>query len=234
MQHSIDLIVGILDASSNLVGSRLINIISGLQGQANSSSTPTSAEEIDELMSNFHHFTTPTLPHLLALLTHQSNGFPPLSTSLIVIDSIATIFALAFPKITEHSNSQRNPVKRSGAAQWASGRRWAVMGDLISKIGKFAATRNIAVLLTNQTNTRIRSETGAMLHPAVSGRAWDTGIGTRIVLFRDWMFQPSETPSSQSDILPGVRFAGVMKAKGITHEGISNVVAFTIEKVSKP
>lgn len=106
------------------------------------------------------------------------------------------------------------------------------MGDLIAKIGRVAATRNIAVFLTSQMTTRIRSETGAVLHPALSGTAWDVGVNTRIVLFRDWVFQSSEIPSSQGEYVPGVRFAGVMKAKGVSYEGVGKVVTFMIEKVS--
>ena len=107
------------------------------------------------------------------------------------------------------------------------------MGDLISKISRLAATKSIAILLTSQTTTRIRSETGAVLHPAISGTAWDTGISTRIVIFRDWFFQASETASSQGEYIPGVRLAGVMKAKGISYEGVGKVVMFVIEKVSR-
>ena len=188
---------------------------------------------IDSYLANFHHFATPTLPHLLALLTHPSSSFPPVETSLIVVDSISTLFALAFPKTAgENATNQQNPAaKKSDAAHWASGRRWAVMGDLISKIGRLAATKNIAVLLTNQTTTRIRAETGAVLHPALSGSAWDTGISTRVVIFRDWMFQASEAASSQGEYVPGVRFAGVLKAKGILYEGVGKVATFVIEKV---
>lgn len=227
------LILILVDASSNMVRSRLTDIISGFQSQSDSPSSPISAENPVECMSNFHHFTTPTLAHLLALLIHPSIGFPPPEASLIVIDSIATVFALAFPRSTEHSKSQQTPIKKSDATQWASGRRWAVAGDFISKIGRLAATSNIAVLLTNQTNTRIRSETGAMLHPAVSGTAWDSGIGTRVVLFRDWMFQTNNASSSQGETVPGVRFAGVVKAKSVSYDGVGKLVAFRIEKVRK-
>ena len=71
-----------------------------------------------------------------------------------------------------------------------------------------------------------------MLHPAISGTAWDTGISTRIVLFRDWIFQASESGSSQGEYIPGVRFAGVFKAKGISYEGVGKVATFVIEEVS--
>lgn len=214
------------------MGSRLRAFLSDTQ---ESLSQPTyrteSGDRPDRRLENFHHFTTPTLAHLLALLTHQTTTFPPPGTSLIVVDSVSTLFALAFPKTTETTDHQQTPVKKSDAAQWASGRRWAAMGDFVSKIGRLAATKNIAILLTSQTTTRIRSETRAVLHPAISGTAWDTGIGTRIVLFRDWMFQRADAQSSQGEFMLGVRFAGVVKAKAIAYEGVGKVATFRIEEV---
>ncbi|KAF6240862.1 hypothetical protein HO173_000654 [Letharia columbiana] len=217
-----------VDASYEITGSRLRDILSVVPiSEGEATSDPAS---VDRYLEKFHHFITPSLPHLLALLTHQSSTFPPTETNLVVVDSISTLFALAFPKTAENASSQQNPIRKSDAGQWASGRRWAVMGDLISKISRLAATKSIAILLTSQTTTRIRSETGAVLHPAISGTAWDTGISTRIVIFRDWFFQASETASSQGEYIPGVRLAGVMKAKGISYEGVGKVVMFVIEK----
>ena len=106
------------------------------------------------------------------------------------------------------------------------------MGDLVSKIGRFAATKNIIVLLTSQTTTRIRHETGAVLHPAISGSAWDTGIGNRIVLYRDWLLHPACIHGNQGDYQSGVRFAGVVKAKGISNENTIRYCTFSIGKVS--
>lgn len=189
-------------------------------------------DPVDEYLKRLHRFITPSLPHLLALLTHQSSSFPPTETSLIVVDSISTLFAIAFPKTGENVSSQQPAAKKSDAAQWASGRRWAVMGDFISKISRLAATRNIAILLTSQMTTKVRSETGALLHPAISGTAWDTSISTRIVIFRDWVFQATDTTSSQGEYVSGVRLVGVVRAKGVSYEGVGKVVMFTIEKAS--
>lgn len=72
-----------------------------------------------------------------------------------------------------------------------------------------------------------------MLYPAISSTAWDTGISTRIVIFRDWLFRASDAASRQEEYIPGVRLAGVMKAKGISYEGFGKVVTFAIEKVSR-
>ena len=226
------LIVDLADASCQFVGPRLKELIEhprvfGKQAES-------SKFDLQARLNNLHHFTTPTLPHLLALLTHQSTSFPPLNTSLIVIDSVSTLFALAFPKILENADILQTPAKKSEAVQWSAGRRWAVMGDFMSKIGRLAATSNTAILLTSQTTTRIKHETRAVLHPAISGNAWDSGIGARLVLFRDWLFRGAETPSSRGEYVPGVRFAGVMKAKGVAYDGVGKVITFTIEEVRSP
>ena len=226
------LIVDMADASCQLVGPRLKEIIgySSISGKQ----PATSQSVLQARLNNLHHFTTPTLPHLLALLTHQSTSFPPFNTSLIVIDSVSTLFALAFPKMLENADILQTPAKKSDAVQWSAGRRWAVMGEFISRISRLAATNNIAILLTSQATTRIKYETRAVLHPAISGNAWDSGIGARMVLFRDWLFLGLETPSSRGEYVPGVRFAGVMKAKGVTYEGAGKVITFKIEEVGCP
>ena len=220
------------DASCQLVGPRLKEAIeySCISGEQPATSQSSSQARLN----NLHHFTTPTLPHLLALLTHQSTSFPPFNTSLIVIDSISTLFALAFPKILENADILQTPAKKSDAVQWSAGRRWAVMGEFMSRISRLAVTNNIAILLTSQATTRIKYETRAVLHPAISGNAWDSGIGARLVLFRDWLFLGPETPSSRGEYVLGVRFAGVMKAKGVTYEGAGKVITFKIEVVGCP
>ena len=79
--------------------------------------------------------------------------------------------------------------------------------------------------------TKINSDTGAVMHPAMSGTPWDVGISTRIVVFRDWIYQGSDGTSSQGGYLPGARLAGVMKAKGVSRQGVGEVAVFMIEKV---
>lgn len=186
----------------------------------------------EKQIQNLTHFALPTLAHLIALLAHPSDSFPPSNTSLLVVDNISTLFALAFPKLIEdaHKQQQQPPARKYDASQFASGRRWAVMADLISRLGRLAVTRNIAILLLGQTTTRIRSDTGAVLCPAISGTGWDGGINSRIVLYRDWLFL-SKDSSSQAEHCPGVRFAGIMKAKGITYDDLGRTAAFTIEQV---
>lgn len=147
-----------------------------------------------------------------------------------MIDSISSLFASAFPSNGFDRKQASDKLKRD-ADQWASSRKLTFMGDFVSKLGKLATTNNIAVLLTSQTATRIRAETGATLNPTISGTTWDSGISARIVLFRDWFFQSAEAPANNWEYLPQVRVAGVLKASGVSYEGLGRMVSFTIEKV---
>lgn len=218
-------------ASSGLRGPRFREILAGSPPPEYENPPERLAHNrSDDLLGDLHHFTTPTLAHLLALLTHESRSFPPEGTGLIVIDSISTLFAAAFPNNGFDRKQAPDKLKRD-ADQWASNRKLTFMGDFVSKLGKLATTNNIAVLFTCQTATRIRADTGATLNPTISGTAWDSGISARIVLFRDWFFQSTEAPANNWEYLPGVRFAGVLKASGVSYEGLGRIVSFTIEKV---
>lgn len=220
-----------LDSSHTVAGPRLEAIVSHALASQSQPVTTESATK-DGVFDSFLHFNVPTLPHLLALLTHPTEAFPPTKTSLIVIDSVSSLFTLAFPKAKEKFPDNSGSAKKKDASQWAASRRWAVMTDFISKVGKLAATKKIAVLLISQTTTKIRAESEAVLHPAISGTAWDNGINNRLVLFRDWLWK-SEEGSSQSMQVPKARFVGVVKAVGVTYDGLSRVVPFAIKQVRK-
>jgi hypothetical protein len=51
-----------------------------------------------DLLDNMTHFTTPTLAHFIALLSHPAAHFPPSNTSLIIVDSLSTLIANAYPR----------------------------------------------------------------------------------------------------------------------------------------
>lgn len=111
------------------------------------------------------------------------------------------------------------------------------MGDFVSKLGKLAVTKNIAVLLTSQTATKVRAETGAVLRAAVSGTAWDGGIASHILLFRDWPPEHEGSQEAEVNRMHGVRYARVLKAGGVggvrgSSGGVGKMVAFTITNVS--
>ncbi|KAL8958525.1 MAG: hypothetical protein Q9193_004439 [Seirophora villosa] len=175
----------------------------------------------DCLAHRFHHFTAPTLPHLLALLVHPTPSFPPKGTSLLVVDSVSVPFNHAFAQSNGHE-------RKTDVTQWASGRRWAVMGDLISAIAKLAATRNITALLINQTTTKLKVESAAWLQPAMTGAAWDAGIQCRILLFRDWQMRIDDESSQEQG-----GYAAVVKVGDGPVKGFGEIVPFAIEKVRK-
>ncbi|KAF2113353.1 P-loop containing nucleoside triphosphate hydrolase protein [Lophiotrema nucula] len=182
----------------------------------------------DELQSHLHHCTCPTLAHLLALFVRPPSSFPPPNTGLIVIDSLSTLFDNAYPRNAD-DRTLRN---KSEQARWAAGRKFAVINELISTLTRVAAMHDIALLLTCQTITRIRGASRALLVPAISGTEWESGVSTRLVLFRDWVPGQGKWNDTDFDILQKARFVGVVKANGVTlteEGGVGNVVPFAVE-----
>ncbi|KAI9848859.1 MAG: hypothetical protein M1837_006375 [Sclerophora amabilis] len=239
--HAGDHVVWV-DCSFSLPGPRLKQMLRSFRPPEDEGPEPLHAisHNVDDLLNKFDHYSVPTLPHLLALLLHTSPGFPPLKTSLIVIDSISTLFSLAFPfrasvdeqsRNGSHSRITPNNKSTASSQQWASGRRWAVLGECISKIGKLAALNNIAVLITTQTATRMNAGLGGtVLVPAISSSMWDAGIANRIVLFRDWP-QPSPMENEDGDSRREARYAGVLKVGGfmLHGSGTGKVVPYIIK-----
>jgi hypothetical protein len=195
------------------------------QDPVSSNSTPHS------LYARFKHYTTPTLPHLLALFLHPMPHFPPIGTGLIVVESISTLFDNAYHR----TNYDRSKVQ-TDVQKWAAGRKFAVMGELMTKMARLATINNIAILLTSQTITRVRSGQGALLLPAISGSEWDNGVSTQLVLFRDWApKRGTQLAEEEAEKWHRLRYAGVIKVKGVAMEEngrFDTVVPFSIEQVS--
>ncbi|KAF1980190.1 P-loop containing nucleoside triphosphate hydrolase protein [Bimuria novae-zelandiae CBS 107.79] len=189
----------------------------------------TSSMSPDEMQSQFHHYAPPTLAHLLALFVRPPSSFPPPNTSLIVIDSLSTLFDNAYPRNADDRASKN----RSDQARWAAGRKFAVMNELISTLTRVAAMHDIALLVTSQTITRMRAGSRALLVPAISGAEWESGISTRLVLFRDWVPGQGKWSRTDSTRLQKTRFAGVLKVNGVLlaeEGGVGNVVPFAVEE----
>jgi len=204
------------DGASDVVSQRLDAIIESAKETAPGSFPETPRNGLKSI-------AVPTLAHLLALFVHPPASFPPKQTSLIVIDGLSTLFDVAYQR-----NFATN--KTSDASKWAAGRKYAVMSDLMSKLGKMAALNNIAMVLTCQTVTRLRTGASAILLPALSGLEWDNGISTQLVIFRDW--PPSDRVKDAR--WQRVRFVGAIKVNGALlggDGGVGTVVPFTIEKV---
>ncbi|KAF1832711.1 hypothetical protein BDW02DRAFT_570796 [Decorospora gaudefroyi] len=180
------------------------------------------------MRARFHYLVAPTLAHVLALFVHAPAAFPPQNTSLLVVDSLATLVNNAYPRNVD-DRMGRNKTEQ---ARWAAGRRFPIINDLIATFTRFAALHDIALLITSQTATRIRGDDRAVLVPAISGAEWENGVSTRLVLFRDWDLSGKFSDEADAARLHRIRFAGVVKANGVAlaeEAGVGNVVPFTIE-----
>lgn len=214
----------LVDASSNVVASRLQNMILATMKNADPKGPP---DTPDALLRNLHHYSTPSLPHLLALFMHAPALFPPQGTALVVIDDVSNVFDNAYPRNAVDYAS----TTKSDAAKWTAGRRHAVIGKFIAKLAKMAALGDFTLLITSQTVTKVRGEGGALLVPAISSSEWESSISTRIALFRDWEPIQRESTEQEHDDLCRIRFASVHKAAGVMiadDSSIGHIVPFSI------
>ncbi|PYI25629.1 P-loop containing nucleoside triphosphate hydrolase protein [Aspergillus indologenus CBS 114.80] len=144
---------------------------------------------------NLIHIHAPTLPHLLSLIHHPPPNFPPPSTTLLVVDSISAPFPPYFPNPSDQraALSASSQVHDKAHVQWLVNRKWNVLSDLATQLAKLASTAgggagNMAVLVTNQTHTRIRGQVRATLCPVVAGSAaWESCVFTRVVVYQDFV-----------------------------------------------
>ncbi|PVH86045.1 P-loop containing nucleoside triphosphate hydrolase protein [Cadophora sp. DSE1049] len=232
-----------VDASHPISGSRLTQVLTSHQS-AIPNSTLSNPATLSSLLSNLTHFSTPSLAHLLALLTHPTTSNPPPNTSLIVIDSFSTLTTNAFPRSTDSNGTPRKPGAPNPSARKfpilqhlvlsrskftnkipapnPSARKFPILQHLISSLSKLATTRNIAIVVTSQCVTKMRPGAGAVLVPAVNATAWEQGLGCRVELMRDWGWEDEE-----GGMVDGVRLARVLKAEGVAVGG-KRLVGFMV------
>lgn len=190
-------------------------------------------QELQQKASRFDHYTAIDLAHLLTFFIHPTSDFTDANTALVIIDGVSALFDAAYARAYDQPSK-----KRSDNAKWSTSRKYAVMGDLVSRLQKLATIQNLVVLMTQQTRMRIRAGAGALLLPVLSGVEWDSGISTQLVLFRD--FPPNTSTQPKPDLLERwnrLRYVGVIKANGISAEEngrFDTVVPFSIEQVSIP
>ncbi|KAI9687393.1 MAG: hypothetical protein M1820_010475 [Bogoriella megaspora] len=234
-----------IDGSYHFARPRLESILentlhSSSLSDSNSPTQPSTAT-VAGVIRNLYHYQVPTLAHLLALTVHAPQSFPPDGTSLIVIDSLSTLFDAAYVRLSSRFDSGTPDPKTREARRWASNRRFAVLGSLVSSLGKLATVKSVAVLVITEMMTRVRpggGGTGAILIPALSYNEWDSGVANRVILFRDWLPTAQNRGSQiQKDSTEHVRFAGVVKVGGTVladrnenREDLKNIVPFTIEE----
>ncbi|PMD50186.1 P-loop containing nucleoside triphosphate hydrolase protein [Hyaloscypha bicolor E] len=207
-----------VDASHPVSGSRLSQILTSFKPSLPQSSTQ-EARTLPDLLETFTHFSTPTLAHLIALLSHPTQHFPPQNISLIIIDSFSTLISSAFPRTADATGTPRKP-----GAPNPSARKFPILQYLITTLQKLAATRNIAIVVFSQCVTKMRPGTGAVLVPAINTMAWEQGLGCRVALFRDWDWDDEE-----GRLVDDVRLAQIIKAEGIAvPEGRARLAGFSI------
>ncbi|KAK0102950.1 hypothetical protein ONS95_000856 [Cadophora gregata] len=208
-----------IDASHLISGSRFSQILTSHDSHqpAPATSPHSNPATLTSLLSNFTHFSTPSLAHLLAFLTQPTTLHPPPNTSLIVIDSFSTLIANAFPRSVDSTGTSRKP-----GAPNPSARKFPILQHLISSLSKLATTRNIAIVVTSQCVTKMRPGAGAVLVPAVNATAWEQGLGCRVELMRDWGWEDEE-----GGMVDGVRLVRVLKAEGVAVGG-TKLVGFAI------
>jgi len=206
------------------------------------STSPAESTSAEDLAQRLVYFRAQSLPHLLALLLHPPRGFPPEGTSLLVVDSVSAPFPSYFPNATEvkaRLAQSKAPTDKNSAQQlqWLLNRKWNVAGDLASQLSRLAASHSMAVLLLNQTHTKIRGQPRPTLSPAVAGGAWEAAVHARVVLYRDWPAAESEimrrSMRTHAFAVRNVRFAEVLKrrGKGLAVRADENIVPFFIEAV---
>lgn len=118
-------------------------------------------------------------------------------TSLLVIDDLHILFDLDYPR------QQFTSATKTEQQKWQAGRRYAILGSLVSALNKLAVLNNLAVVVTTGCSNRMRPDSGlgSALVPGVGGAEWEAGVWNRLVVFRDF----------------GGRFVGIQKSQGKSH-----------------
>lgn len=179
---------------------------------------PASAEQASN-GDNFTRYSCFTLPHFLALLSRPSSTTIPVGTSLIVVNCVSALINSALPR--SHVSKQKT---KQPPGTTPSEKRMQALQTIMSLLNKLAATRNCAVVILSQCATKMQSEHGAALVPAVNATVWEQGISTRIALFRNWSWEGRKPHS--------VFLAGVQQVDGrVMMDVVDNASAFTVESV---
>ncbi|KAH8691562.1 P-loop containing nucleoside triphosphate hydrolase protein [Talaromyces proteolyticus] len=221
-----------IDTGSPIPTPRLKALLTASVTTSNKSD-PKEVEAIYEKMETlFSHFRTPSLPHLLALLVRPPPSFPPNGTTLLIIDSISAPFQPYFPHASELKARLAGQSSIPQQTQWLLHRKWNVTSDLANHLVKLAAARRIAVVVLNQTHTRIKGQPRPTLFPALAGGSWESCVYARVVVYRDLApLGLDDGDQKQEGGLRRVRYAEVMKRGGrvISVRTDENIVAFVIE-----
>lgn len=175
------------------------------------------AHDVEGDAGRFLHYSSLTLPHFVALISRPTAKAIPANTSLVVISSLSALVNSALPK-----SHDGKAISKSAKGPSPSTKRLQALQSIMNALHKLAATRNCAVVILSQCATKMHSERGATLTAAVNATVWEQGVSTRLVVFRDWVWQEGK--------LASVFLAGLQKVDGkASQETVENVVAFKVE-----
>lgn len=123
-----------------------------------------------------------TLSHLLALIISPPAGFISQKTTLLVVDGLNTLVDLDYPRLPFNNST------RTEQQKWQAGRRYAILGFIVTAFSKLAALHDLAVIVTTGCSSRMRHDSGlgASIGPGIGGAEWENGISSRVLVFRDF------------------------------------------------
>ncbi|KAK4199418.1 P-loop containing nucleoside triphosphate hydrolase protein [Triangularia verruculosa] len=174
-------------------------------------------------LDKFIHYSCPTLVHLIALLCRPTASCVPEGTSLVVIDSLS---ALVNHDLLKNMDARQGPQTKhkDTRAPIPAERRIQELQYVLSSLQKLAATRDVAIVILTQCATKMQTERGATLVPAINASVWRQGIATRIALFRDRLQDDFETSTA-------IRFAFIQKLHGVDRhvDDVEALCGFHIE-----
>ncbi|KAI8685812.1 RECA-2 domain-containing protein [Fusarium keratoplasticum] len=190
----------------------VINAIKDDQGDSD-----VEAHDVEVDAGRFLHYSCLTLPHFVALISRPTAKAIPANSSLVVISSLSSLVNSALPK-----SHDGKAISKSAKGPSPSTKRLQALQSIMNALHKLTATRNCAVVILSQCATKMHSERGATLTAAVNATVWEQGVSTRLVVFRDWVWQEGK--------LASVFLAGLQKVDGkASQETVENVVAFKVE-----
>lgn len=168
------------------------------------------------MLQNFEHLSWPSIVYLSCNLfasDDPNSGFPEPGTSLFVIDKLDELIDKEAPRdLPEDSEEKR---KRGTKPPEALLNYWKTAHHAMRMLKKFAAKHNVAVVVLTPIDVQDQR-----MCPAIDTQAWDEGVATRIMLWRQDMGDEQED----------VRLGRTVKKDGVEEKG--EVFGFNVTEVS--
>ncbi|KAJ2980528.1 hypothetical protein NQ176_g2585 [Zarea fungicola] len=210
-------VVWVADCFQKTPISRLSSALVNIRLNSKEDATEDVAMEPTSGGDAFVQYSCYTLPHFLALFSRPSNTTIPPGTVLVVINGVSSLVNAALPRSHRVKSNAKQHTGPDPAAK-----RMQALQTIISLLNKLAATRDCAVVILSQCATKMQSEHGAALVPAVNATVWEHGVATRIALFRNWSWEDRKPYS--------VFLAGAQKVDGrMMLDVVDSAAAFTVE-----